>query len=108
MCEQVLDMREAALGANHPEVAACVNNLAVLLKTVGRHEEAQHLYERSIAIKERSMGPTHPQVHPQVHPDHPFIHHMPVAGGGSCSAVHSPSCLLTCHHGLLKAVGYIK
>lgn len=65
---QVLDMMEAALGANHPEVAACVNNLAVLLKTVGRHEEAQHLYERSIAIKERCMGPTHPQVCARMHP----------------------------------------
>ena len=57
----MLDMREAALGGAHPEVAACLNNLAVLLKSVGRHAEAEQLYARCIAIKERSMGPTHPQ-----------------------------------------------
>ena len=55
-------MREAALGRQHPEVAACLNNLAVLLRTMGRHAEAQAMYERCIAIKEQAMGPTHPQV----------------------------------------------
>lgn len=55
-------MREAALGRSHPEVAACLNNLAVLLKTLGRYGEAEQLYGLSIAIKERCMGPTHPQV----------------------------------------------
>ena len=59
---QVLEMREAALGRQHPEVAACLNNLAVLLKTMGRHAEAQGMYERCITIKEQAMGPTHPQV----------------------------------------------
>jgi hypothetical protein len=43
-------------------VAACLNNLAVLLKAMGRHAEAQAMYERCIAIKEQAMGPTHPQV----------------------------------------------
>ena len=62
---QVLEMREAALGRQHPEVAACLNNLAVLLKTMGRHAEAQGMYERCIAIKEQAMGPTHPQVSPR-------------------------------------------
>ena len=57
-------MREAALGRQHPEVAACLNNLAVLLKAMGRHAEAQGMYERCIAIKEQAMGPTHPQVDP--------------------------------------------
>lgn len=59
---QVLEMREAALGRQHPDVAACLNNLAVLLKTMGRYAEAQGMYERCIAIKEQAMGPTHPQV----------------------------------------------
>lgn len=58
---QVLDIREKVLGASHPEVAACANNLAVLLRGQGRHGEAEALYVRSIAIKERAMGPTHPQ-----------------------------------------------
>ena len=58
---QVLDIRERVLGVNHPEVAACANNLAVLLRALERHGEAEALYVRSIAIKERAMGPTHPQ-----------------------------------------------
>ena len=60
-CAQVLDVRERVLGPDHPEVAACANNLAVLLRSLGRHGEAEALYARSIAIKERAMGPTHPQ-----------------------------------------------
>jgi tetratricopeptide (TPR) repeat protein len=46
-------------------MAACLNNLAVLLKITGRYGEAEELHARCIAIKERAMGPTHPQV-PQV------------------------------------------
>ena len=74
MCAQVLDMREAALGGSHPEVAACLNNLAVLLKSVGRHAEAEQLYVRTIAIKERSMGPTHPQARTLGFPSNPLVH----------------------------------
>ena len=57
-------MRGAALGGAHPEVAACLNNLAVLLKGMGRYDEAQAMYERCIAIKQQAMGPTHPQARP--------------------------------------------
>ena len=74
MRAQVLDMREAALGGSHPEVAACLNNLAVLLKSVGRHAEAEQLYARAIAIKERSMGPTHPQARTLGFPSNPSFH----------------------------------
>ena len=55
-------MRERTLGTDHADVAACLNNLAVLLKVVGKRSEAEALYQRSIAIKERALGPTHPQV----------------------------------------------
>ena len=82
-------MREAALGPNHPEVAACVNNLAVLLKTLGRYEEAQNLYESSIAIKERSMGPTHPQVLCMV---------LPLRVASHLSAEHNPKLPAVYHH----------
>jgi hypothetical protein len=59
--DQVLEVRERALGPEHPEVAACLNNLAVLLKGAGRRGEAEALYMRCIGIKERALGPTHPQ-----------------------------------------------
>ena len=59
---QVLDIREKSLHPNHAEVAASLNNLAVLLKTMGNFDEAEQLYHRSIAIKERALGQNHPQV----------------------------------------------
>ena len=59
---QVLEMRERTLGPEHAEVAGSLNNLAVLLKGMGRYEEAQALYARSIRIKEKALGTAHPQV----------------------------------------------
>ena len=59
---QVLGMRERTLGPDHLEVAASLNNIAVLLKMMSRYEEAEQLYKRSIAIKEKALGPAHPQV----------------------------------------------
>ena len=54
-CAQVLDIRERVLGPNHPEVAACANNLAVLLRSQGRHGEAEALY---VAL-DRHQGARH-------------------------------------------------
>lgn len=54
-------MREQELGPDHLEVAASLNNLAVLLKTINCNEEAETLFARSISIKEMSLGPNHPQ-----------------------------------------------
>lgn len=59
---QVLDIREKELGPDHVDVAASLNNIAVLLKTSGQFEEAEEMYNRSIAIKENALGPNHPQV----------------------------------------------
>lgn len=58
---QVLAMRERELGPVHLEVAASLNNLAVLLKTINADEEAECLYARSIRIKELNLGLSHPQ-----------------------------------------------
>ena len=62
MIYQVLAMREQELGPEHLEVAASLNNLAVLLKTMNCNEEAESLFARSITIKEHALGPNHPQV----------------------------------------------
>ena len=39
---QVLDMRERALGPEHPEVASALNNLAVLLRAVDKAAHPAH------------------------------------------------------------------
>lgn len=72
---QVLDIREKELGPDHVDVAASLNNIAVLLKTSGQFEEAEEMYNRSIAIKEKALGPNHPQVFLLA----PFMYSFPCA-----------------------------
>jgi CHAT domain-containing protein/Tfp pilus assembly protein PilF len=54
--------KEAALGADHLEVAQSLARLAALLYTQARYAEAEPLYKRSLAIRERALGPNHPLV----------------------------------------------
>ncbi len=53
---------EKALGANHPDVAQSLNNLAALHENQGRYAEAEPLYKRALAIQEETLGPDHPHV----------------------------------------------
>jgi tetratricopeptide (TPR) repeat protein/transcriptional regulator with XRE-family HTH domain len=54
---------EKGLGAAHPEVANCLNNLALICWAEKRDcGEAEILYARAIAAWEESLGPDHPQV----------------------------------------------
>ena len=51
-----------ALGLGHPDVAASLNNLAILYHTQGDYAEAEPLYRRSLAIQEKALGSEHPDV----------------------------------------------
>ncbi len=53
---------EHLLGPDHPTVATSLNNLAELLKTIGRYAEAEPLCRRALAIDEKAQGPNHPAV----------------------------------------------
>ena len=59
---RALSIDEASLGSEHPDVARDLNNLALLLKTTNRLEEAEPLMRRALAIDEASFGPEHPEV----------------------------------------------
>ena len=50
------------LGAQHPDVAASLNNLALLYRAQGRYGEAEPLYQRALAIYEAVLGTQHPYV----------------------------------------------
>ena len=39
-----------------------VNNLAELYRAQGRYAEAEPLYQRSLMIREKAVGPEHPHV----------------------------------------------
>jgi tetratricopeptide (TPR) repeat protein len=43
-------------------VADSINNLAELRRAQGRYAEAEPLYQRSLEIWERTLGPEHPSV----------------------------------------------
>ncbi len=53
-------IREAQLGADHPDTATSLNNLAGLYDAMGQYEKALPLYERALAISEAQLGADHP------------------------------------------------
>lgn len=58
--ERSLTIRERQLGADHPDIAQNLNNLAGLYCSQGSYSEAEPLYERSLKITETSLGVAHP------------------------------------------------
>jgi Tfp pilus assembly protein PilF len=58
--QRALAIREKALGADHPDTATSLNNLATLYYHQGRSGEAEPLYRRTLAIREKAQGPDHP------------------------------------------------
>jgi tetratricopeptide (TPR) repeat protein len=57
---QALQLREAHLAADDPDLAVSLNNLAELYRQTGRYAEAEPLYQRAIKIDEKALGPEHP------------------------------------------------
>ena len=62
MMWRALAIAELSYGPDHPNVAAHLNNLAVLLLDTNRLDEAESLIRRALAIDERSYGPNHPMI----------------------------------------------
>lgn len=62
IAERVLALREKALGSEHLDVAAALNNLAALHNRRGDLARAEALYKRVLAIREKVLGPEHSDV----------------------------------------------
>jgi CHAT domain-containing protein/Tfp pilus assembly protein PilF len=62
LAERALEIREKALGPDHPEVGASLYRLAVLYKNKGDYAKAEPLYQRALTIQEKALGPGHPAV----------------------------------------------
>jgi tetratricopeptide (TPR) repeat protein len=58
--ERALAIREKVLGAEHPDTATSLNDLATLLRAQGDLTGARPLYERALAVRERVLGSEHP------------------------------------------------
>jgi len=55
-----LSATEQQLGADHPNTATSLNNLAELYRSQGRYSEAEPLFLRSLQIREQQLGADHP------------------------------------------------
>jgi CHAT domain-containing protein len=60
--KRALAIREKVLGANHPEAAATLDNLAGVCANQGKYADAEELYKRALAINEKALGKDHPAV----------------------------------------------
>ena len=56
LAQRALSIRERALGPDHRDLASSLANLATLYTTQKRFVEAEALYKRSVAIRERNFG----------------------------------------------------
>jgi hypothetical protein len=50
------------LGPGHPAVATGISNLAAIYDALGDYHKAEPLYKRSLAIREKALGPDDPDV----------------------------------------------
>ena len=64
---RALAIDEASYGAEHPNVARDLNNLAQLLQATHRLAEAEPLMRRALAIDEASYGAEHSNVARDLH-----------------------------------------
>src|SRR5271166_915342 len=53
---------KARFGVSHANYGGALNNLAVVYKSQGRYAEAEGLYKRALAIREKALGASHPNV----------------------------------------------
>jgi CHAT domain-containing protein/Tfp pilus assembly protein PilF len=53
---------KARFGANHPDYAGVLENLAAAYKYQAKYAEAEGLYRRVLAIREQAVGANHPDI----------------------------------------------
>ncbi len=59
---QAVEMAESTFGADHPNTAASLNNLAAVYHMQGKYSEAEDLYRRALSIDLKVLGKDHPSV----------------------------------------------
>jgi CHAT domain-containing protein/tetratricopeptide (TPR) repeat protein len=59
---RTLIVLERSVGAGHPDVAATLNNLALVYEAQGKYAEAERVHIRALAIREKALGTNHVDV----------------------------------------------
>ncbi len=59
---EALTLRQAALGANHPNLAGVIGNIATMHYRLEQYDQAEPLFVRSLEISIANLGPEHPNV----------------------------------------------
>ena len=57
---QLVELREQAFGADHPDVATALHILGARYHLVRRYEQAEVLYNRVLGIRTETLGRDHP------------------------------------------------
>jgi CHAT domain-containing protein/Tfp pilus assembly protein PilF len=62
LIERVLEIRQRALGPEHPDAVASLFNLATVYTRKGDYARAEPLFQRALAIREKAQEPEHPHL----------------------------------------------
>ncbi|MCP4546536.1 MAG: tetratricopeptide repeat protein, partial [bacterium] len=57
-----LELGEREFGPHHEATVVLLNSLAMLFHTQGKYANAEPLYKRALAMREKALGPQHPDV----------------------------------------------
>jgi serine/threonine protein kinase/Tfp pilus assembly protein PilF len=60
--ERAMHTLETMHGADHPDIAKCLNNLAIVALDQNRLKDAESLHQRALGIRERTLGPDDPAI----------------------------------------------
>jgi hypothetical protein len=57
-----LAIKERLYGTDHEDVALTLQNLGLLYVSQGQPDKAEPFYRRTLSIREKVMGPRHPEL----------------------------------------------
>jgi prophage maintenance system killer protein len=60
MHQQTLELREKVLGKEHPSTLSSMGNLALVLDSLGKYEEAEQMHRQTLELREKVLGKEHP------------------------------------------------
>jgi Tetratricopeptide repeat len=60
MHQRTLELREKALGKEHPDTLTSMSNLAEALSGQGRYAKAEWMHQQTLELREKVSGKEHP------------------------------------------------